>query len=164
MHFHAHSGKIGHFIKWSVVVAGAVPSYRHAVAQVLTRAFDRQIHCESAASFTDCTAIVAARPVDLVLLDMGLLKSRGLSAIGRLRDSSRNTAILLVAGLCDPETIRIVLMQGAAGYLPKAASPATLIGAVRAVLEGGRYVPDEGACEVPEILARPSAPNGHAVA
>jgi DNA-binding NarL/FixJ family response regulator len=161
MHFHARSGKIATSIKPVIVIADAVPSTRHAVAHVLTRAFDRRIQCESAGSYIDCAALVAARDVALVLLDAGLLKSRGLSAIGRLRDGGKTPAILLVAGTCDPETMRIVMMQGAAGYLPKTASHAMLIGAVRAVLEGERF---EGVGPLADIAVRSAVIERHAQA
>ena len=52
----------------------------------------------------------------------------------------------------DPGAVRSAFAQGAMGYVPKSASPRTLLSAIRIALNGERYVPplvlDDPRCSI----------------
>ena len=51
--------------------------------------------------------------------------------------------VAILSGTAPPDMARRVLRAGAAGFLPKTLAPETLIAAVRHMLAGGIYAPDE---------------------
>lgn len=83
---------------------------------------------------------------DLLLLDLRLPGAGGLSTLERVRRDHPVLPVVVVSALDDAATVRAVLARGALGYIPKSSTSEVILGALRLVLSGGRYVP-------PEILA-----------
>lgn len=94
--------------------------------------------------------LAATVPYRLVLLDWHLLGERGQPADGRtvvgaLRRAGNTAPILLVSG-DDPERCSDCVHQmGLAGFVPKSASGAALVAAIRTVMDGGMAWPDADA-------------------
>jgi two-component system nitrate/nitrite response regulator NarL len=87
-------------------------------------------------------AHLAAHPdLDAVLLDLKLPDSEGLGAITAFSNAAPTVPIIIVSASEDPLDVRRALEMGALGYVPKSASPETLLSAVRLVLSGAIYVP-----------------------
>ena len=80
-------------------------------------------------------------PVDLVLIDPRIRGIDGFAGLERLRARARGVPILVVSFAEGAADVRAALAAGAAGYLPKTASPEALFDAVRLVLSGGIYLP-----------------------
>ena len=78
---------------------------------------------------------------DLVLLDLNMPGSHGLSGLAALRGQHPGVAVLVVSAHDDPRIVRRVLNHGAAGFIPKSASPADIGQAIGAVLAGGSWLP-----------------------
>ena len=87
-------------------------------------------------------AVAAARELqpDLILLDIGLPSLNGIAAARRIREHSPQSKILFVSGDLSPDIVEQALSTGAAGYLVKSDAGRHLLAAVRAVLEGERYL------------------------
>lgn len=81
--------------------------------------------------------------IDLILLDLMLPGTGGIGLLGALRKRYPAVPVLILSALEDPDTVRRALAQGAAGFVPKSSSTSDLLGAVRAVLAGGRYLPPQ---------------------
>jgi DNA-binding NarL/FixJ family response regulator len=77
---------------------------------------------------------------DVVLLDIGMPGRSGLDVLKQLRVEYPDLAVLMLTMY--PEELYAVraLRAGAAGYITKDSPPDELIGAVRKVAAGGRYV------------------------
>jgi two-component system, NarL family, nitrate/nitrite response regulator NarL len=87
-------------------------------------------------------ALLAAHPdLDAVLLDLKLPDSEGLGAITAFGQQSPSVPIVIVSASEDPTDVRRALELGALGYVPKSASPETLLSAIRLVLSGAIYIP-----------------------
>jgi len=87
-------------------------------------------------------AQVDAHPdLDLVLLDLALPGMGGLPAIREFGARRPGLPVIVLTSTEAPETARSALMSGALGYVPKSASPQTLLSAVRLVLGGDVYIP-----------------------
>ena len=85
--------------------------------------------------------LAAHSDLDAVLLDLKLPDSDGLSAITAFSQASPATPIIIVSASEEPAEVRRALDLGALGYVPKSASPETLVSAVQLVMAGGVYVP-----------------------
>jgi DNA-binding NarL/FixJ family response regulator len=95
-----------------------------------------------AASLSDGLALAAGHPdADAVLLDLNLPDASGAVAVCAFVELNPTLPILVVSASEDPADVRRALDAGALGYVPKSASPETLVSAVRLVTGGGVYVP-----------------------
>ena len=101
-------------------------------------------------------ALVTAQesPLDLVLLDLGLPGCGGIESLLRFRNAFPETKVLVVSADEDRVSMRGALAAGAAGFIPKTVSLSVLVGAIRLVGQGGRYVPPEALDEI-ETVAGP---------
>src|SRR5690242_15463830 len=121
----------------------------------------------AAASVEDCTVLEAAdlhtalerlrvdADIDLVLLDLHMPGSQGLSGLAALRGQHPGVAVLVVSAHDEPRTVRRVLDHGAAGFIPKSASPAQIGEAIRAVLDCGTWIPPDLARAVETLAPDP---------
>jgi DNA-binding NarL/FixJ family response regulator len=93
-------------------------------------------------------AIFEARSLkpDVVLLDVVMPDGNGLEAIPTLLHERPETRILVLSMQDDPRYVREAFAAGASGYVLKEAADVEVVGAVREVARGGRYVhPELGA-------------------
>jgi two-component system, NarL family, response regulator NreC len=93
-------------------------------------------------------AIAEAREVDpdLVLLDLAMPGRPGLDAMPELLRERPDVKVLILSMEDDPRYVREAFAAGARGYLLKEAVANEVVGAIREVAGGGRYVhPELGA-------------------
>lgn len=82
----------------------------------------------------------AARPdVDVVMLDIGLEGTNGLSALRELKRRQVRAPVLMVSTYADDHVVAEAFACGAAGYVHKGDPAHTLAAAVRAVAGGRRW-------------------------
>jgi DNA-binding NarL/FixJ family response regulator len=91
--------------------------------------------------------------LQLVLLDLGLPGCSGLDALVRARKALPRTRIAIISANDDAESVRNALDAGAVGYVPKTSAPKVVAEALRLMLEGGVYVPPQGAANEPRKTA-----------
>jgi DNA-binding NarL/FixJ family response regulator len=83
---------------------------------------------------------------DLVLLDLAMPGKPGLQALPGLLKADPNVKVLILSMEDDPRYVREAFAAGARGYLLKEAVANEVVGAIREVAAGGRYVhPELGA-------------------
>lgn len=80
-------------------------------------------------------------PIDLVLLDLNLRGSSGLSALQSIKDMLADTTVVVLSSEESPDLIRQVIDAGASGFIPKSSTPEVLVHALRLILHGGTYLP-----------------------
>jgi DNA-binding NarL/FixJ family response regulator len=111
--------------------------------EFVTSAFDQHPEFEIIGQLSDGLEAVgkaAELNPDLILLDIGLPSLNGIAAASRIREHSPQSKILFVSGDLSPDIVEQALSTGAAGYLVKSDAGRHLLAAVRAVLEGERYL------------------------
>jgi len=81
--------------------------------------------------------------IDLVLLDFYLRGASGFDALRILRTHCTNALITVVSALDDVQVIREIVEAGAVGFIPKSYTYAQLANALRIVMNGETYLPDE---------------------
>jgi len=77
---------------------------------------------------------------DLILLDIGLPSLNGIEAARRIREVSPASKILFVSENRSPDIAEAALSTGADGYVVKSDAAGELLPAVKAVLDGKRFV------------------------
>jgi len=93
-------------------------------------------------------AIFAARSAkpDVILLDVVMPDGSGLESIPQLLHEQPEAKVLVLSMQDDPRYVREAFAAGASGYVLKEAADVEVVGAVREVARGGRYVhPELGA-------------------
>ncbi|MHB2267112.1 response regulator transcription factor [Aliihoeflea sp. PC F10.4] len=141
------------------VIADDHPLFRGALRQALS-SFDGAL-VEEVGDFDAAKArVVANDDIDLLLLDLTMPGSSGLSGLVALRGISSNVPVVVVSARDDAETVRRALELGAAGFISKSAGMDEIRGAVTTVLEGGVALPDdldlgeEGDPEIVDLIQR----------
>jgi DNA-binding NarL/FixJ family response regulator len=95
-----------------------------------------------AGSLDEALAATASAPhLDLAILDLYMPGMNGLEGLSRFRDSHPDTPLLILSGSTDPNDAYAAIEAGAAGYIPKTMRGETIIGVLRLVLTGEKYVP-----------------------
>lgn len=98
-------------------------------------------------------ALLAQAHYDLVLLDINMPDLNGLEACKQIRSQYPETKILVLSMLKEASLIKIMLKNGANGYLLKNAGKAEVLQAIRVVMAGRKYYSPEVADIVMASLA-----------
>lgn len=96
----------------------------------------------------------ATEELNLILLDLRMPGMNGLAGLKVMREARPEVPIMLMSGDADPETMRDALQAGAAGFIPKTMRAAPMLSALRLVLSGGRYIPEQVIQEMGQSLPR----------
>ncbi|WP_426689873.1 response regulator [Rhodanobacter ginsengiterrae] len=115
--------------------------------------------CEinEAADLAEVFHLLQATPdTDLILLDLHMPGSQGLSGLAALRGQHPGVAVLVISAHDEPRIVRRVLDHGAAGFIPKSTSPAEIGKAIRSVLDCGNWLPPALADAVAALPADPT--------
>ena len=124
-----------------LLIADDHPLFRAALRQAASEHLDECTVLE-ASDLPGVLDILSADPdIDLVLLDLHMPGSQGLSGLAALRGQYPSVAVLVVSAHDEPQVVRRVLDHGAAGFIPKSAAPHEISEAVAAVLNCGAWLP-----------------------
>ncbi|TAN66849.1 MAG: response regulator transcription factor [Methylobacter sp.] len=93
-----------------------------------------------AGSGEEALTILQNETVDLVLLDITIPGIHGVELIARIRERPNSPSILVLSMHNEPQIAKRKLKAGALGYITKDSSPKDLLGAIRKVAAGGRYI------------------------
>jgi DNA-binding NarL/FixJ family response regulator len=79
--------------------------------------------------------------LDVVFLDLNMPGMNGMTGIQHFVQRFPRLPLIILSSSENPAEVRRALALGAVGYVPKSASPQTLISALRLVLAGDIYLP-----------------------
>ncbi len=112
---------------------------RHGLKQILTDAFKRATYGE-ARNAQEALDLVWKENWDVVVLDITMPGRSGLDVLTEIKRTKPKLPVLVLSMHPENQFAVRVLKSGAAGYMTKESAPAELVGAVKKVLAGGRYV------------------------
>lgn len=140
-----------------VVVADDHAVVRHGLRDILGGEADVEVAGE-ASDFPGLVDRVREEPCDVVVMDMGMPGGSALDVLKRLHARRPELAVLVLSVHPEEKFAVRLLRAGAAGYLEKAAAPTELVGAVRRVAGGKRYVSPELADRLAGALGEDAEP------
>jgi two-component system, NarL family, response regulator NreC len=87
-------------------------------------------------------AVFQARSLDpdVILMDVVMPDGSGIEAVPQLLHEHPDVKVLVLSMQDDPQYVRQAFASGASGYVLKEAADAEVVGAIREVARGGRYV------------------------
>jgi DNA-binding NarL/FixJ family response regulator len=132
----------------NVLIVDDHPMVRDALAQTVQALADHVEVCQ-AADYVGLMGALTRTGFDLALLDLQIPGMDGVAGVQRIRTAAPMLPLVVVSGQEDGDTIRAVLAAGAAGFVPKTSSASVMVGALRLVLAGGVFVPQQLLAAVP---------------
>ncbi len=128
-----------------ILVVDDHPLIVEALAQLLPQLGPR-VEMRGAGDPAEAMAVLDNEPdVALVLLDLALPGARGLDFLGDLKLDYPGVPVVVISATHDRATVLAALGAGAHGFIPKSADAQMLLDAVQHVLDGGVYLPPDGA-------------------
>jgi len=121
------------------LVADDHPMCRQAESSALLAALDG-CGIDEAATLAD--AVDLSHTADIVLLDLGMPDGSGLAGLLAIVGAAPKARVLVVTANEAPGLGALVRAAGANGLVLKSAPMTTLVGAIRAVLDGEDWFPD----------------------
>jgi DNA-binding NarL/FixJ family response regulator len=131
--------------------------------QILTDAFKRATYGE-ARNAQEALDLIWKQDWDVVVLDITMPGRSGLDVLREIKKSKPRLPVLVLSMHPENQFAVRVLKSGASGYMTKESAPDELVGAVKKVLAGGRYVSNALAENLAASLsANQKAPQGEAL-
>lgn len=122
-----------------ILVADDHAVVRQGVKQILAEVKDMTVKDE-AQNGSETLKKVTDQDFDVVLLDISMPGRSGLEVLEDIKAQRPKTAVLILSMHPEEQYAVRALKAGASGYLTKASAPQELIGAIRKVAGGGKYV------------------------
>ncbi|MEA2463359.1 MAG: two-component system, NarL family, invasion response regulator UvrY [Acidobacteriota bacterium] len=122
-----------------IVIADDHAVVRKGLRLILADA-DELLVAGEAASADELLTLLRTRPVDAVILDVGLGDRDGIEVLKQIRASFPRLPVLMMSMYSEDVYAIRALRSGASGYIEKSAAPELLLAAVRRVAAGGKWV------------------------
>ena len=122
-----------------ILIADDHAIVRAGLKQFVADQADMQIVAE-AASGAEAIAAVRATEIDVVLLDISMPDKNGIDTLKTLKHVKPELPVLMLSAFAEDQYAVNLLRAGASGYLNKEAASTQLVGAIRTVMLGRKYV------------------------
>lgn len=128
---------------YKFVIADDHPLFRGALKQALQNIGDDNEILETGTFEGVKTIMLANGDIDLVLLDLHMPGTSGLSALVALKGIESTVPVAVISAYDDPATIRRALDLGASGFISKSSGVEGIRKGVETILGGGVWVSEE---------------------
>lgn len=126
------------------------PLFRDALHAAVHSAYP-EAETHEAHSLSQALDLLTANPAyDLALLDLNMPDVQGFDGLLQLRTRHPRLPVIVVSGHEEQKIISEALSYGAAGFIPKSARKGVLADAIRAVMDGAVYTPENYAPAAPD--------------
>ena len=132
-----------------IVLADDHPLFRAALAAAVGRVAPDRAVVETSSLEETATAL-AAGAAELVCLDLHMEDSSGFIGLAELRRAYPTVPIVVISASTAPGVAARALEFGASGFIPKTSGMDTLCEALRAVLDGEEWAPEDNGPEADE--------------
>jgi DNA-binding NarL/FixJ family response regulator len=122
-----------------ILIADDHAIVRAGLKQFIADQADMEIAAE-ASTGSEAIAAVRAGDFDVVLLDISMPDKNGIDTLKTLKHVKPDLPVLMLSAYAEDQYAVNLLRAGAAGYLNKEAASTQLVGAIRTVVLGRKYV------------------------
>jgi DNA-binding NarL/FixJ family response regulator len=122
-----------------ILIADDHAIVRRGLRHILAEEFSR-LEVGEARNAQEALRLARERTWDIIVLDISMPGRSGVEVLKELKQVCPKTPVLILTGHPEEQYAIRVLRAGAAGYMNKETTPDHLIGAVRKVRGGGRYI------------------------
>jgi two-component system response regulator NreC len=143
--------------KTTVVIADDHTVVRQGLRLLIDADPAMQVVAE-AGTVADAERLTRAHRPTVLVLDLNMHKESGLDAIPRLRETTPETAIVVLTMQDDPGFARQALQTGALGFVLKEAADEELLEAIRLAANGENYLNPRLGAKLAAQPAQPSTP------
>jgi len=126
-----------------IVIADDHPLMRGALKQALSSTLSGTVVREAQDLPSLGKALATGEPVDMILLDLAMPGVSGFSGLLYLRSQHPEVPVVVVSATEDRNVMRRCIEVGAAGFIPKSSDADTMRHAIRMVLDGEIWTPDD---------------------
>lgn len=112
---------------------------RHGLKQILAEEYQRAAYGE-ARNAQEALDLIWKEHWDIVILDITMPGRSGLEVLREIKRSKPRLPVLVLSMHPENQFAVRVLKRGAAGYMTKESAAEELVGAVKKIMGGGRYV------------------------
>jgi DNA-binding NarL/FixJ family response regulator len=120
-----------------VAVVDDHPLVRQSIRALLGGELDMEWVGE-ASDGSEAVELVARTEPDVVLMDLSMPGTDGLTATQRITSSASTAQVLVLTTSVDPARFRLSMDAGAAAVMDKDGNPATMLAGIRDVFHAGR--------------------------
>ncbi|MCD6384548.1 response regulator transcription factor [Candidatus Sumerlaeota bacterium] len=122
-----------------ILIADDHPIVREGIKQILAETDDMVVAGEAATS-QEVLNKVLKEDFDVVLLDISMPGRSGLDVLKEIKFAKPKIQVLMLSIHPEEHYAERVIKAGASGYLTKESAPDELIGAIRKVSQGRKYI------------------------
>ena len=122
-----------------IIIADDHEIVRRGLKQIVAEVPDMAVAGE-ASDAPGVLALVRKKDCDVLILDITMPGRSGIDVLKELRQKCPKLPVLILSMHSEDEYAVRVIKAGAAGYMTKRSAPKELIGAIRKVVGGGKYV------------------------
>jgi two-component system invasion response regulator UvrY len=122
-----------------ILIADDHAIVRAGLKQFIADQTDMEVSAE-ASTGSETIAAVRAGEFDVVLLDISMPDKNGIDTLKTLKHVKPELPVLMLSAYAEDQYAVNLLRAGAAGYLNKEAASTQLVGAIRTVVHGRKYV------------------------
>jgi DNA-binding NarL/FixJ family response regulator len=105
----------------------------------LVRSFSPSYIIHEACNGREALAVLARKPVNIILLDNQMPSMGGLETLKQIREDGRNTKVIMLTQFEEKSLIFYSFLLGANGFLSKSCDPLELMQAINEVSTKGHY-------------------------
>lgn len=140
-----------------VLIADDHPIVRQGLAMMCATQPDIEMVAE-AANGTEAVQLVEQHTPDVVVLDLMMPETDGLSALRLLRQRQPTVRVLVLTSFAEDEYVTAALEAGVEGFQLKDCTPKILLNAIRAVHRGERTIHPTIVQQMMQHYQKPAAP------
>ena len=112
--------------------------------RLLLKSMNARVEVLEAGTSAEALVAVQAHPdIHLCLLDLSLQGESGIDVLVRFKAAAPDVPVVIVSAATDASAVRDCLNAGAMSFVPKTVPPADLAAAMRKVMGGAVYLPEE---------------------
>jgi two-component system invasion response regulator UvrY len=145
----------------NILIADDHQLFRKGVQKIMETTTDLRITAEAGDGCELMEKLTSLKNINVVLLDISMPGTSGIDMIDRIRSLQPRLPVLMVSMHEEEQYALRALKAGCRGYVLKSGSPEELVGAVRTVARGDRYISARIAGNLADYLARDGKPDPH---